>query len=133
MRNLELNALLDEERKGVSFHDSQITKIQLDYIKREAVFDCLICAEDVDDKDWHKGRLIFGGLLFFNSEIPDETYPFENDSLDISGNCSVFEVAYNWPKFPDDLPEPALIHCFYVNNWNRCLFISATEAHFEWD
>ncbi len=135
MRNLNLNTLLSEERIDVSFHDAQITKIQLDYLKREAIFDCLICAEDVKDEnvDWHSGRLIFNGLLFFVSELPDETYPYQDDALDITGNCSVFEVESKWPEFPTDLPELAFIHCFYVNNWNKCLFISATEAHFEWN
>ena len=133
MRDLKLNVLLGNEREGVSFHDSQINKIHLDYIKREAIFECLICAEDSETEDWHSGRLIFNGLLFFVNEIPDETYPFENDALDISANCSVFEVEGEWPNFPTDLPESAFIHCFYVNNWNRCLFISATDARFEWD
>ena len=132
MRHLQLNDLLGEKRGAVSFHDSQITKIHLDYLKREAVFECLLCAEDVEDKDWHSGRLIFNGLLFFISEIPDETYAYEDGALEISGHGSVFEVEGNWPQFPIDLLEAAFVHCFYVCNWNRCLFVAATEARFEW-
>ncbi|MBW3635663.1 MAG: hypothetical protein KY445_04235, partial [Armatimonadetes bacterium] len=64
---------------------------------------------------------------------PDEASSYEENTLDISSNGSVFEVEANWPHFPSDLPELAFVHFFYVNNWNKCLFISATQARFEWD
>ncbi len=127
MRHLRLSTLLGREQ--ASFHDAKINKVQLDYVKREVIFDCLLCT---DAEDWLSGRLIFEGLLFFVSESPDETHSYE-DALDISSDGSVFEVKADWPKFPSDLPETAFIHYFYVNNWNRCLFIGATEARFEWD
>ena len=133
MRNLKLNDLLGERRGAVSFHDSEITKIHLDYLKREAIFEFLLCAEDVEDKNWHSGRLNFNGLLFFISEIPDENYSYDEDALDITSNGSVFEVDYPWPQFLTDLPDTAFIHFFYVNNWNRRLFIAATDARFEWN
>lgn len=138
MSRLHIESLFGATYPHASFHDSKINKIAVDFLAREARFDCLIFVGDPDDRVSQPrealGALTFTGLLYISVEPPYSTYSFEEDALEISsdGPVETTDFKAHMPKLPEPLPEDAFTHCFYINNWNSFMFVAATGATFQW-
>lgn len=138
MSELNIESLFEERYPHASFHDSTIKKVSVDFLTREAKFECVICVGDPDDEDHTSdeahGVLTFIGLLYIAVEPPCSSYPYEDGGLVIVHDSSVetTEFKTSTPKLPNSLPDGAFAHCFFINNWNSYMFVAATTARFEW-
>lgn len=139
MSQLDIESLFGEKYPHASFHDSTITKVGVDFLTREARFDCVVFVGDPDDREAQpreaSGALTLTGLLYVSVGPPDSNYPFEEGGLEISydGPVETTDFKAPIPRLPAPLPEDAFAHCFFINNWNSFMFVAATGAHFEWD
>ncbi len=124
---------------GIRFHDVKISRISVDYIKRELEIDCTIPAWNIPNWDGvteggKKGTLLFTGLLYFVTEPPAPNYPYEDSKgIEITDEGSVtpesIDMAYV-SRLPQNLPDEAFLHFFFVDEWNAFIFIAATDAFF---
>lgn len=138
MSQLNIESLFGERYPHASFHDSTIKRIIVDFLAREAKFDCVVFIGDPDSRETQPreatGTLTLTGLLYISVEPPHSTYPYEKDAWEISYDGPVETTTFKAPipKLPEPLPGNAFTHCFFINNWNSFMFIAATGANFEW-
>ena len=127
---------------GVWFHDVKVSRISVDYIKRAVEFECTIPVGFWNSPNDHgvtdgelKGTLVLTGLLYFVMEPPAPDYPYEDSvGIEITAEGPVIprEIDMDYvSKFPQDLPDEAFLHYFFVNEWNAFIFIAATNAIFQ--
>jgi hypothetical protein len=116
------------------FHDAILNKINIDYIRREAdlEFEVDVSIPEKSEEAHRIGKLILFGLFFCVIESPDSQYPYQKaDGLWIADSGLT-----NTEKLPqkllDMLPKGAVVHYFFVNDWNAFIYLSATDAKFEW-
>jgi hypothetical protein len=138
MKELNIEAILGDKYPHASFHDAVIETINIDYLKREVVLQCVLYVGNPDDDvipREAKGQLTLTGLLYLAIEPPDEKYSYDEDGLDISYDGPVATTPFKSPipTLPQDIPENAFVHCFYINNHNRFLFLAASGAHYSWN
>ncbi len=140
MKEIDISELL-----GIWFHDVEVSRISIDYVKREVELDCIIPIgfwnspnRDGLTEGEKRGRLLLTGLLFISIEPPDENYPYEDsDGIAITSEGSAttaeFKEKYaaHLAKMPQSLPEEAFIHYFYVVDWNTFIFVAARDAAFQ--
>lgn len=138
MTRLNIESLFGDSHPQASFHDSTINKISVDFLAREAKFECIIFVVGPDDRDAQpreaSGVLTLTGLLYIAVEPPFPNYPYEEDGLEISydGPVETTDFKAPTPNLPESLPDDAFAHCFFINNWNSFMFVAATGAYFEW-
>lgn len=138
MPQLNIEALFGESYPHASFHDSTINKISIDFLAREARFDCTIFVGNPDDREAlpreASGVLTLTGLLYIAVEPPFRSYPYEEPGLWISYDGPVESTDFKAakPNLPELITDDAFAHCFFINNWNSYMFVSATGADFEW-
>ncbi|MGI4788352.1 MAG: hypothetical protein ACRYFS_05825 [Janthinobacterium lividum] len=126
---------------GIWFHDVQISRISVDYIKRQAEFEFTIPVGWWNSPNRRgltegelKGTLLFTKLLYFVMEPPAANYPYE-DSIGIEitseGPATPQSIGQAYiSRLPQDLPPEAFLHYFFVNEWNAFIFVAATNAVF---
>jgi len=139
MNELMIENLFDNTHECASFHDARIKSVKLDYVSREAIFDCVLYVGNPDifeDRErTAEGTLTITGFLYCVIEAPDHNYNYDdNEGLDVTsdGPLKLNEFRAPLPQLPLDLPENAFIHYFYLNNCNSFLYIAATGATFQW-
>lgn len=123
MKEIDISELL-----GIWFHDAKISKIGLDYIKREVELKCTIPVGFWNSPNLLgvtegevKGTLLITGLLYFVMEPPDAHYPYEDGkglevTCDGPATTEDFKKRYaeHLAKMPQDLPDEAFLHWIYV-------------------
>lgn len=136
---MQLDDLLADSEPFATFHDALVKRVTLDYVSREVVLECSLCVGDLDATDKRerearrRGALTFQGLLYFVIEPPDTTYPYANaKGLWIADYGPLDKIRANEKQLPENLPEGAFAHYFFVNDWNAFLFVAAQTARFEW-
>ena len=107
-----------------------------------------------------KGSLFLTGLFYFVVEPPDANYPYDDSKgieITSEGSATTKEFtersrlaasllalhhrsattkeftekyAAHLSAMPQDLPEEAFLHWFYVSDWNTFIFVAATDVHF---
>lgn len=129
------------ELAGVWFHDITVNRIDIDYSKRKVVFECIIPVGFWNSPNRYgltdgeiKCTLNISGLIYLLMEPPDKNSKYENTGvIEIIGEGSVtqdkFEVQLS--RMPQNLPEDAFLHYFYVCEWNSFIFIAATGISFQ--
>jgi hypothetical protein len=138
MKKINLDNLLDETYEFADFHDSTITKIELDYVARNAKFTFELNVGNIEIESEREKRasgvLKFDQLQYFAAEPPDKQYCFEDsDGLTVSGDGALQDTEFKAPI--PNLPivdEDAFVHWFYIVEWNSFIFISAKKATFTW-
>jgi len=139
MKEIDISDLL-----GVWFHDVKINRISVDYVKREVEFECVIPVGAWNSPNWYgitrgeiKGSLFLTGLFYFVVEPPDANYPYDDSKgieITSEGSATTKEFtekyAAHLSAMPQDLPEEAFLHWFYVSDWNTFIFVAATDVHF---
>ncbi len=129
---------------GIWFHDVKISHIRVDYVKRVAELECIIPVGDWNSPNRYgitegeiKGSLFMTGLLYLVIEPPDANYPYEDsEGIEITSEGSAtteeFKTKYadHLSGLPQDLPEQAFLHWFYVAEWNTFIFVAATGIYF---
>lgn len=138
MKELVIEALVGDQYPHASFHDARIETITIDYLKRQVELQCVLYVGNPDDiiarEATAKGQLTIIGLLYLAIEPPDENYVYDEGSLDVSYNGAVPTTPFKLPiaRLPQDTPENAFAHYFFVYNYNAFVFLAATGAHFVW-
>ncbi|HEX8835237.1 MAG TPA: hypothetical protein VF719_13600 [Abditibacteriaceae bacterium] len=135
MRKIDVSDIL-----GIWFHDVKVNRINIDYVKREVKLDFVLPIgfwntpnrEGLTEGE-KKGTLVFTGLLYLVLEPPDANYNYDHGmGIEITDEGSAtrdkFESCLS--NMPQDLPEDAFLHYFYVCEWNSFIFVAATGAHF---
>ena len=137
MREIDFSDLV-----GIWFHDVKVSHICVDYVKRVAELECTIPVGFWNSPNRHgvtegeiKGTVVMTGLLYFVMEPPDPNYPYEySEGIEITSEGPVppggFDTA-NASKLPQNLPDEAFQHWFFVNDWNAFIFVAAMDALFQ--
>ena len=132
MREIDVSDIL-----GIWFHDVTISRISIDYFKREVTLEYVLPIgfwnspnrEGLTEGE-KKGTLVFTGLLYLVMEPPDANYNYDDsEGIEITSEGSFQKGTFNrpLPNMPQDLPADAFLHYFYVCEWNSCIF----GAHFQ--
>ena len=137
MKKISLDNLLDETHKFADFHDSTITKIEVDYVSRSAklTFELNIGNIEIESEKRGNGILSFDYLQFFVAQPPDGQHNFENSSgLTVAGDGALQDTEFkqSLPELPV-VDEDAFVHWFYIVEWNSFIFVSAKKAAFFWN
>lgn len=134
-----LEQLLDATSPHATFHDATIERVAIDYLAHEAVLDCSLVVGDPDaireaDREApRRGRLTLQGLLYFVIEPPDPTYPFKDaEGLWVASDGPLDELSSRPTDLPDELPEGAFSHWFFIHSWNAFIYVAFTRAAFAW-
>ena len=134
---MNLDSLLG--RPTATFHDSIIERIEVDYLKREAIIHLQIetgnpyASAHAERERKDPGRLTISGLLYLVVEPPDETYPFQSDEgLWIKDDEITSQTPGVSARLPWDLPPGAFVHRFFVDDWNSFIYVAGTHAKFSW-
>jgi hypothetical protein len=133
-----MRAINISEVVGIWFHDVTISRINVDYVKREVQFECTIPVgwwnspnRTGQTEGEIKGTLVLIGLLYLVMEPPDANSPFEDsEGIEVTSEGPVTSEKFDLLKLPHDLPEEAFLHYFFVNEWNSCIYVAATGAQF---
>ena len=125
-----------EKTLPTGFHDASLKRIDIDYVKHEAILEIEVDIENPKNEshaeDYQVGKLTLSGLLFCVIEPPDFRYTYPKiEGLWITGSGPI-ESAEIPTKLPTQLPEGAFVHCFYISNWNASIYLAAMDARFEW-
>jgi hypothetical protein len=118
------------------FHDGQIGKISIDYMKMEAEIDIRVWVGDLHSKvdqvreECCVGIVRLSGLQFLVIEPPNTRYHFADLGR-------VHSDMYEWdPKYKADLPAPkdpnAFVTMIYVGSWDSQIYVSALNAEISW-
>ena len=140
MKEIDVSDLL-----GIWFHDVEVSRISVDYVKREIKLTCTIPIgfwntpnRDGLTEGEKRGTLLLTGLLFVSFEPPDENYPYEDGegiTITSEGSATTAEFKERYAaylaKMPQNLPEEAFLHYFYVVDWNTFIFVAARNAIFQ--
>ncbi len=127
---------------GVWFHDVKVSHIRVDYVKRVAELECTIPVGSWNSPNRHgitdgeiKGTLVITGLLYFVMEPPAPDYPYEDSNgIEITSEGPLTPKWFNMvhaSNLPQDLPDEAFLHWFFINDWNAFIFVAATDASFQ--
>jgi hypothetical protein len=134
-----LEQLLGPTFPQASFHDATIERVTIDYLAHEAVLDCNLIVGDpgatreVEREARRRGRLTLGGLLYFVIEPPDPTYPIKDaEGLWVASDGPLDELTSRPTDLPDELPEGAFSHWFFIHSWNAFIYVAFTRAAFAW-
>lgn len=139
MKELVIQEILRDQYPHASFHDAVIEEINVNYLKRQVEIRCVLYVGNPEDdvisrEATAQGLLVLTGLIYLAIEPPDQNYNYDEGGLDISYDESLKNISresFHW-KIPQDVPEDAFVHCFYINNYNSFLLFAATEAQFSW-
>lgn len=133
---------IDEIKKAfrISFHDSSICSICIDYVKGEAAFLMDIDLSDPErevEPSSRLGVLKLTGLLYCVIEPPDfsgftKEFAPSDGRLWITGDSSDFSLLKDGPKLPEPLPENGFRHWFFISSDNSFIYAAAMNAQFEW-
>lgn len=129
---------------GIWFHDVKVSRISVDYVKREVELECVIPVGFWNSPNRYgitdgeiKGSLFVTGLLYLVVEPPDANYPYDDsEGIEITseGSATTEEFKAKYAayllKMPQDLPAEAFLHWFYVADWNSFIFVAATGMQF---
>jgi hypothetical protein len=140
---LQKQAMGFEEIFDASFpnglHDAEIERVALDYVAREAVFDCSVWVGDMDAapgeaREAHRrGRLVFTGLLYCVIDPPDASYPYQDrESLWVASDGPVGPNKDPGQHLPKNLPDGAFARWFFIKDWNAFIYVAARKVRFEW-
>ena len=117
-------------------HDSRVSRIAIDYEKRELTIDLDVWVGEMDSdahelrEAYRPGQVLIEGLVFAVLEPPDAKYPFSNsvgltiDGCDMRKNLSA--------EFMSSLPADAFFRSLWVNEWNAFIHIGARNAELAW-
>ena len=121
------------------FHDSYISSISIDYLKREIIFSINIFEGDPDadtEEDREKTRdaiLTIKKFHYFFCEPPDPRY-------DISKRKAIWMVnlcvdSDDW-ELPDTLPNNIPSNSFkcggFISDWNSFIYFAGEDAEIVW-
>jgi hypothetical protein len=117
------------------FHDAELQRLEIDYMKREAKFIVDIWVGDMGTEQREVYRLAevtLSGLLFWVSEPPDASYPYDvagGERIDI-GSLAALKERGNL-KLPP-IPNDAFENYIFLTEWNACHYIAAQDARLIW-
>ncbi|HEY9403335.1 MAG TPA: hypothetical protein VIQ24_11770 [Pyrinomonadaceae bacterium] len=134
---MTLEELADTLPNGL--HDAQVSRISLDYLKREARFTLDVWVGDSSSQDeemreaYRSGELKLSGLLYCAIEPPDASYPYAKaDKLWVDAGALESANVRPTVKLPEPLPEVAFACWFFVQGWNSYIYVGAMEASLAW-
>jgi hypothetical protein len=117
-------------------HDSRVSRIAIDYKKRQLTMDLDVWAGHMGSdaheirEEYKRGQIVIDGLVFAVLEPPDAKYPFSNsvgltiDGCDMRKNLSAELMSL--------LPDDAFFRSLWVNEWNAFIHIGAKNVELVW-
>jgi hypothetical protein len=117
-------------------HDSQVSRIAIDYEKRKLTIDLDVWVGDMDSdahelrEAYRPAQLLIEGLVFAVLEPPDAKHPFSDsvgltiDGCDMRKNLSA--------ELMSSLPADAFFRSLWVNQWNAFIHIAARNVELSW-
>ncbi len=117
------------------FHDAELQRLVIDYMKREAKFIVDIWVGDMGTEQREVYRLAevtLSGLLFWVSEPPDANYLYDvagGERIDIGSLAELKERGTL--KLPP-VPEYAFANWIFLTEWNTFHYVAAQSAGLIW-
>jgi hypothetical protein len=122
------------------FHDADITGIQIDYVRREAIFTLEVDVSSLEtgtrERSYRPAELKLSGLLYLIIEPPDRPFGEEEFARGskpwITADSSDFGLLESVPVLPEPLPPGGFRHWFFNSRHNCFIYVAAMDAGFEW-
>jgi hypothetical protein len=133
-----MRAINISEVVGIWFHDVTISRINVDYVKREVQFECTIPVgwwnspnRTGQTEGEIKGTLVLTGLSYLGLKPPDVNLAdVDREGIEVTSEGSVTPEEFDISKLPHDLPEETFLHYFFVTDWNASIYVAATGVQF---
>jgi hypothetical protein len=109
------------------FHDSKVASIRIDYVARVVTMEVEVWVGTMDDPEetretYRRGILTIRGFRYCAMDVPDKTYPYDEDALTIDlADATAFHS-----------PGAAFSCRMWVNEWNGFIHLSAESAELSW-
>lgn len=117
------------------FHGTNIERISIDYLIKQAEFTMrVLVSSGADGSGFRSGRLRIDGVAYCSLEVPDVHYDYLCDgTIETNGLLDTTEkLLPNLQRFRDELGDGYFFHSFFVEEWNRFIHFTGTDATFEW-
>ncbi len=120
------------------FHDAELQNIFIDYDKYEAIFEIKVWIGDINSESrelletYRRGQLKLYGLRYCVIEAPDPRYHYYDRELTIdAGTVNSLRKAPE-VRLPELPSEEVFSHWFFVRQWNAFIYVTASNARFDW-
>jgi hypothetical protein len=116
-------------------HDAEVKAIAVDYETASVTLRVDIWVGSMDDprdkrEAYKSGHLEITGLIFLVMEPPDSGYAYKNGPeliIDAVGVGKGLDT-----ELLKTVPIGAFVRTFWVNQWNACMHVAASNAEIQW-
>ena len=116
------------------FHDAELRRFEMDYVRRRLEFDLDIWIGDMDDEQarelYRPAQLVFGDVAFLVIEAPDVSYPWSKPGP-IRIDAGEGQPAQSSSSLPN-APVGTSVVWMYLEELNRFLLFAAGDASLHW-
>jgi hypothetical protein len=134
-----LDALLGNEERHATFHDSVITGVQVDYVGRRFVGQMQLCVGDPDAADVaarerrRGGQLVVEGLRVWALEPPEEIAPEMGAGLWLSADGTLAQAPTAVGRtLAQRLGSDGVGWFLFFTNVNAFGYLAGDRAQFRW-
>ena len=132
----EAHLTLEELERALpnGLHDAELTSLQVDYAKREAIVGVAIDLSTPEangrprEEIARPARIVFSGLLFVAVDPPDPRYEYTGVSMIDSGMGQPSTDRRELPA----LDPGAFLSWLFVARWNGFIRIAAHDVRLQW-
>ena len=124
--------IVDLERTHeISFHDSDLCSLSIDFVERTVEFILNVCVGEPGSADPERRRrahVVMSGLEYLVLAPPDPTYPYQRGvavDIDPCGPDETVSSRYQ-------IPQGAFSGRFFVSDWNSFIHFAAMDVQLTW-
>ena len=122
------------------FHDSELNRLEMDYLTRKLVFDVLVFTGGVDNPQkvqmYRPARVTVENVAYLVIEPPDPREPPDPSYPWVEAGGISFDTGEGQPSQSASIlptaPEGTTVTWMYLYDFNRFLLFAAGDATLEW-
>lgn len=122
-----------------AFHDSYISSLSLDYLKREIVFNINIFIGDPEAETFGGRERTRDAILrikkfhYFICNPPDSRYDVSQSKAIWLTDLCVDSDYWELPDtLPGNIPDKSFVCGGFISDWNSFIYFSGEDAELEW-